>query len=74
MWDFVGSSTDGEVFETEGVNIWLHDWQVQAGPEAHAKDPVYRQDFTIRFYATQVGKEKLKFAQGVSTICRCILS
>jgi hypothetical protein len=74
MWDFVGSSLDGEAFEIEGVNIWQHDCQVQAGPEAHVKDPVYRQDSTFRFYAIQDGKEKLKFAQGVRTICRYILS
>jgi hypothetical protein len=58
----------GEVFEIEEVKIWLHDRQVQAGLEAHVKDPVFR------FYATQDGKEKLKFARGVRTICRCILS
>ena len=74
MWDFIRPSLDGEAFEFEGVNIWLHDCQVQAGQEVHVKDPVYRQDFKFSVYEIQDGKEKLKFAQRVRKVCRYILS
>jgi hypothetical protein len=43
VWQFAGSSKEGEPFEIRGVNVWEQGWQVSPGQEAHVHDPVYGQ-------------------------------
>ncbi|HEX2989943.1 MAG TPA: hypothetical protein VHO49_04650 [Anaerolineales bacterium] len=64
VWQFAGSSKEGEPFEIRGVNVWEQGWQVSAGHEAHVKDPVYGQAFVFRVYTIQDGEEKVEFAAG----------
>jgi hypothetical protein len=56
MLDFTGVSLNGEVFEIEGINIWLHGWQVQDGQGARVEDSAYGQDLTFHIYTIQDGK------------------
>lgn len=64
VWQFAGSSKEGEPFEIRGVNVWGQDWQVLPGQEAHVHDPVYGQGFVFRVYTVQDGEEKVEFAAG----------
>ncbi len=48
VWQFAGSSKEGEPFEVRGVNVWAQGWQVSPGQEAHVHDPVYGQSFVFR--------------------------
>jgi hypothetical protein len=64
VWQFAGSSKEGEPFEIRGVNVWEQGWQVSPGQEAHVNDPVYGQGFVFRVYTIQDGEEKVEFAAG----------
>lgn len=64
VWQFAGSSKEGEPFEIRGVNVWEQGWQVSAGQEAHVHDPVYGQGFVFRVYTIQDGEERVEFAAG----------
>ena len=64
VWQFAGSSKEGEPFEIQGVNVWEQGWQVSPGQEAHVHDPVYGQGFVFRVYTVQDGEEKVEFAAG----------
>ena len=64
VWQFAGSSKEGEPFEIRGVNVWEQGWQVSPGQEAHVHDPVYGQGFVFRVYTIQDGEEKVEFAAG----------
>jgi hypothetical protein len=64
VWQFAGSSKEGEPFEIRGVNVWGQGWQVLPGQEAHVHDPVYGQGFVFRVYTVQDGEEKVEFAAG----------
>ena len=64
VWQFAGSSKEGEPFEIRGANVWEQGWQVSPGQEAHVHDPVYGQGFVFRVYTVQDGEEKVEFAAG----------
>ncbi|HSK65947.1 MAG TPA: hypothetical protein VK888_03395 [Anaerolineales bacterium] len=64
VWQFAGSSKEGESFEIRGMNVWEQGWQVSPGQEAHVHDPVYGQGFVFRVYTVQDGEEKVEFAAG----------
>ena len=64
VWQFAGSSKEGEPFEIRGVNVWEQGWQVSTGQEAHVHDPVYGQGFVFRVYTIQDGEERVEFAAG----------
>ncbi|HEX5837875.1 MAG TPA: hypothetical protein VFY26_08590 [Anaerolineales bacterium] len=64
VWQFAGSSKEGEPFEIRGVHVWEQAWQVSPGQEAHVHDPVYGQGFVFRVYTIQDGEEKVEFAAG----------
>jgi hypothetical protein len=64
VWQFAGSSNEGEAFQIGGVNVWDQGWQVSAGEEAHVNDPVYGQGFIFRVFTIQDGDEKIEFAAG----------
>jgi hypothetical protein len=64
VWQFAGSSKEGEPFEIRGVNVWEQGWQVLAGQEAHVNDPVYGQGFVFHVYTIQDGDQKVEFAAG----------
>lgn len=64
VWQFAGSSKEGEPFEIRGVNVWEQGWQVAPGQEAPVHDPVYGQGFVFRVYTIQDGNEKIEFAAG----------
>ena len=64
VWQFAGSSKEGEPFEIRGVNVWEQGWQVSAGQEAHVHDPVYGHGFVFRVYTIQDGEERVEFAAG----------
>ena len=64
VWQFAGSSTEGEVFEVRGVNIWDHDWQPISGQEAHVHDPVYGREFIFQVFSVQDGDQRVEFAAG----------
>ncbi len=64
VWQFAGSSTEGNAFEIKGVNVWNHDWQAVTGEEAHVNDPVYGKNYIFRVYSIQDGDQKIQFAAG----------
>ena len=64
VWQFAGSSNEGEAFQIKGVNVWKQGWQVVPGLEAHVNDPVYGQEFIFRVFTIQDGEEKIEFAAG----------
>ncbi len=64
VWQFAGSSTEGEVFDIRGVNVWDQGWQVKAGEEAHVNDPVYGRSYVFKVYTVQDDEEKIEFAAG----------
>lgn len=64
VWQFAGSSKEGEAFEISGVNVWEQGWQVSPGEEAHVHDPVFGFGQIFRVYSIQDGGEKIEFAAG----------
>lgn len=64
VWRFAGSSSQGEAFEIQGVNVWERGWQVSPGEEAHVNDPVYGQGFIFRVFTIQDGDDTIEFAAG----------
>jgi hypothetical protein len=64
VWQFAGSSREGEPFEIRGVNVWEQGWQVSPGQEAQVHDPVYGQEFVFRVYTLQDGEQTIEFAAG----------
>lgn len=64
VWQFAGSSKEGEAFEIKGVNVWGRGWQVSPGEEAHVHDPVYGQRFVFKVYTIQDGDQTIEFAAG----------
>lgn len=64
IWQFAGSSKEGEAFEIKGVNVWDRGWQVSEGEEAQVNDPVYGQAYVFRVFTIQNGREKIEFAAG----------
>lgn len=64
VWQFAGSSKEGEAFQIKGVNIWDRGWQVVPGQEAHVNDPVYGQGYIFRVFTIQDENEKIEFAAG----------
>lgn len=64
VWQFAGSSSEGEAFEIRGVNVWDQGWQVVTGQEAQVNDPVYGQGFIFRVFTIQDGEERIEFAAG----------
>ena len=66
IWQFAGSSKEGEPFEIRGVNVWDHDWQLAEGgeTEANVNDPAYGKSHIFKVYTIQDGEEKIEFAAG----------
>ena len=64
VWQFAGSSREGEPFEIRGVNVWGQGWQVKPGVEAQVSDPVYGQGFIFKVYTIQDDQGKIEFAAG----------
>jgi hypothetical protein len=64
VWQFAGSSSEGEIFEVRGVNVWEWDWQVVEGEEARVTDPVYGRSYIFKVYAIPDDGQKIEFAAG----------
>ena len=63
-WQFAGSSSEREVFEIRGVNVWGQGWQIVPGEQAHVTDPVYGRQHIFNVYFVQDGEERIEFAAG----------
>lgn len=64
VWQFAGSSNEGEAFQIKGVNVWDQGWQLVPGQEAQVNDPVYGKEFIFRVFTIQDGEDKIEFAAG----------
>ncbi|MGE5464805.1 MAG: hypothetical protein ACM3PS_15695 [Syntrophothermus sp.] len=64
VWQFVGSSTEGDGFEIKGVNVWNHPWQTESGEEAHVNDPVYGKSYIFKVFSIRDDDQKIEFAAG----------
>jgi hypothetical protein len=64
VWQFVGTSKEGEAFQIRGVNVWDQGWQVVPGQDAHVADPVYGKEFMFRVFTILDREEKIEFAAG----------
>lgn len=64
IWQFAGSSTEGDGFEIKGVDIWGHAWQTKTGEEAHVSDPVYGKRYVFKVYSIQDNDQSVEFAAG----------
>lgn len=64
VWQFAGSSNEGEAFQIKGVNVWDQGWQLVPGQEAQVNDPVYGKEFIFRVFTILDGEDKIEFAAG----------
>jgi hypothetical protein len=62
-WNYIGTSTELQPFEIQGLDVWKHDWKTICD-RAEVKDPLYGQDFSFAVFEISDGKNKVIFAAG----------
>ena len=63
-WGHAGSCVEGQPFEIDGVNVWIHEWHPIPGDFAKWREPLYGQECRFEVYEIRLPTKTIRFSAG----------